>query len=145
MNKKFRKFMVVMLALVLAFSLSTVSVIASNFTQNTQIRLDLNASRPLLSGAPRGTTTTTARDTTSFGIRARTRVLNSNGTTTTPNAWDVLEGTSSGGITIGIGRGQTVTSRQTIGSTRSGTVIGEGYRRTFAGVWNSSLNLRREF
>jgi len=104
--------------------------------EDVNIRVALNASRPFLTGAPRGTSTVTTRNPSSQAIRVRTIVINSNSTTTVPFEWQ--QSSAAPGWTLNTG--QSRTSTQTIGTTRSGIVEGQGQRRASAtGAWSVAL------
>jgi len=100
------------------------------------ITVTVNASRPLVTGNPRGTSTVTTRNARSQAIRVRTIVVNTNNTVTTPLDWQQL--TAAVGHTWATGTSRT--SAQTIGSTRNGTVEGQGQRRAYStGAWSVAV------
>ena len=127
-----RKGIALTLILVVLFSFTSLSAMAGS-GQDANLRVDLAARRPLI-GNPRGTATLTTRTAGSQAIRGRVTVLNSNGTITEPIDWNLR---SSGQATGGLPSGTTLTTREVIGSTRSGTVRGDGQRRTTStGSWS---------
>ena len=140
-GRKAKAFALLVLGLVFALVYFVSGVKAyANPVQDNNIRVTLNASRPLV-GNPRGTSTVVTRNANSFEMQVRTQVRNSNGTISTGNWWRM---TARAGQTLNAGA--SLTSGQTVGTTRSGTVQGTGTRRaTSTGAWSSHIVAVRAF
>lgn len=135
---KIRKKVLSVAVAVIVFLSLTASplMIEATRAQDDNIVVTVNASRPLLTGAPRGTATVTTRNSGSQAIRVRTIVTNSNNTVTAPLDWQQTSAAGNATLVTGTSR----TSAQTIGSTRSGTVEGQGQRRaTATGAWSVAV------
>ena len=139
--KKTKTILIATLVVASVFLLTPLSVDAGS-RRDSNITLTLNASRPLLTGSPRGTTRVITNNATSQAIRPQTIVYNTNNTRVFPrNGWTVRTaavGTLSNNVSS--------VSSQTIGSTRGGTVRGEAQRRgSSSGAWSTALRYSRAF
>jgi len=133
--KSFKNLFLGLIVVLILFGILTVVVYANN-AGNDWKQIVLDASRPAI-GNPRGTSTVTLSNASTSGVRVRTIVMNSNTTTTTPNNWQARLGSLQ---QTTLPRGTSVTSTQTIGSTRAGTVRGEAYRLSaLNGNWQNRL------
>ena len=132
-----RKRNIAITLIVVILFLSAPLVVIASQTEGMGLRVTLNASRPV-GGNPRGTATVRTLDSQSQAIRARVVVFNSNNTTTTPNSWCMIQAPQMLG---GLASGTTLTSNQTVGSTSTACVEGQGQRRTIStGIWSGPAN-----
>jgi len=110
----------------------------ANAESNTNITVSLQASRPLITGNIRGTSTVISNNATNQSIRTRV-VIDAGGAVTTGN-W--FQRTPNSG---NLERYAYISSHQVIGSGRSGTAVGTGARRASAnGAW-TNLSTSRSF
>ena len=146
--KKLQQILGAFLIALIAISLTPpVEVEASIPVCNNHICTNVNASRPLI-GNPRGTAFVTTRSANNQAVCASVHVLNSNGTRSTHSPW-VQNSSSSLQRALAAGVCWRSTEQRT-GSTRSGTVVGEGQRRPTTtsqrpANWSTSLQAHRGF
>ena len=104
---------------------------------NTNLRVTLDASRPLIGNA-RGTSTATTRTSNTSGVQARMYITNTNNTSTT-TAWTSAQLI---GPVTGINSGVSRTSPQATATTRNGIMRGQGRTRNLGanGNWSAPLS-----
>lgn len=137
-NSKVSKFIVGGTLVVTLLGGAVSPMVANASSQNTNIRVTLDASRPLI-GNPRGTATVTTRNRNSSTIQARMYITNTNGTNTTTN-WTSAQLI---GPVSGINSGTSRTSARVTGATRRGTMRAQGRNRASGvnnGNWSTALN-----
>jgi len=129
---------------IIFFSFSEV-VMASQTASRNGITVTLDASRPLV-GNPRGSSYVCSnRDHNNNGMRVRTRVDNSNNTTTvaTSNEWRTVTASSTSNLIPLACSHHTATIT---GTTRSGTVRGRGERCSRnSTTWNGAITASRSW